>query len=171
MQYKKGFTLVELLAVIVILSMILTISIPIIITAIDNIRRDSFASAAKMMIASAKLKISEDKNIKLPPNNYDATIIKLSYLKLDNLSKDIDGGFYSKNNSYLLIVKLNNEIFYYVTLQGSKRKINLVKEGTIDGNKVTSDTSVTLPKAVNGTYSSIELGEVIPYSVTVRYSY
>ncbi len=168
---KKGFTLIELLAVIVILALVLTITIPTIINAMENLKRDSFASTAKLMISSAKDKVSKDATIKLPPNNYDATIITLSYLKLENVTKDVDGGFYSKINSYVLITKLNNKIVYYVTLQGSKRSIDLTKEGTIDTTKVVAGTDVTLPRLIGSTYTSTELGEAETFTVTVKYSY
>ncbi len=171
MKNNRGITLVELLAVIIILSLVLNISIPIIITTIENIRRDSFASAARMMIASTKLKVSEDVNIKMPVNNNDATIIRLNYLGVDNIDKDIDGGSYNRQNSYVLIVKINNELFYYVTLQGSRRNVNLLKEGTISRDRVRAGTSVTLPRSVNSTYTSTELGEPGSFNVTVRYYY
>lgn len=171
MVNKRAFTLIELLAVIVILSIILTISIPTIIATIENIKRDSFASATKMMLASAKVKISEDKDIIMPANNYEATILTLSYLRLENMVKDIDSGLYNKDNSYVLIVNYNDELVNYVTVQGSRRSIDLIKEGVIAEDKVFPSTEVTVPRALNNTYTSTELGEVGSFSVTVKYSY
>jgi type IV pilus assembly protein PilA len=47
---KKGFTLVELLAVIVILAVILAIAIPGISSVISNASKSAFESDAKMVI-------------------------------------------------------------------------------------------------------------------------
>ena len=51
---KNGFTLVELLAVIVILAIILVIAVPKITDTIDNARRGSFESSIKMVAAQAE---------------------------------------------------------------------------------------------------------------------
>ena len=51
---KNGFTLVELLAVIVILAIILVIAVPKISDTIDNARKGSFESSIKMVAAQAE---------------------------------------------------------------------------------------------------------------------
>ena len=51
---KNGFTLVELLAVIVILAIILVIAVPKITDTIDNARRGSYESSIKMVAAQAE---------------------------------------------------------------------------------------------------------------------
>ena len=51
---KNGFTLVELLAVIVILAIILVIAVPKITDTIDNARRGSLESSVKMVAAQAE---------------------------------------------------------------------------------------------------------------------
>ena len=51
---KNGFTLVELLAVIVILAIILVIAVPKISDTIDNAKRGSMASSVKMIAAAAE---------------------------------------------------------------------------------------------------------------------
>lgn len=56
---EKGFTLVELLAVIVILSIILAIAIPSITGIVANQRKAAFGSHIKMIIKGAELKMLE----------------------------------------------------------------------------------------------------------------
>lgn len=53
MKKKNGFTLVELLAVIVILAIILVIAIPQIIKTIDAARLGAFRSTAKLLLSQA----------------------------------------------------------------------------------------------------------------------
>ena len=54
MKKKKGFTLVELLAVIVILAIILVIAVPQIMDTIDSARSASLESSAKMVAAQVE---------------------------------------------------------------------------------------------------------------------
>ena len=58
---EKGFTLVELLAVIVILAVILIIAVPQILNTIDESRNGALMSSAKLIAASAEtIKVSND---------------------------------------------------------------------------------------------------------------
>ncbi|HHT38100.1 MAG TPA: type II secretion system protein [Mollicutes bacterium] len=57
---KKGFTLVELLAVIVILAVILAIAVPGISNMIDNSKRSAFDSNAKLVLKGIEFKRLED---------------------------------------------------------------------------------------------------------------
>ena len=59
LRNKKGFTLVELLAVIVILAIILAIAVPTISTLISNQRKSAYAAGVKMMIKGMEYKILE----------------------------------------------------------------------------------------------------------------
>ena len=54
---KNAFTLIELLAVIVILAVILVIAIPRILDVIETSKKDSIKSSARMIINSAEKKI------------------------------------------------------------------------------------------------------------------
>lgn len=54
MKKKNGFTLVELLAVIVILAIILVIAVPQIMSTIDDATKASFESSAKMVAAQVE---------------------------------------------------------------------------------------------------------------------
>jgi prepilin-type N-terminal cleavage/methylation domain-containing protein len=154
---RKGITLVELLAVIVILSLIMLIAIPITIGVIEDIRNETFASTARLMLSSSISITKEDHDIVLPSNNGDATIIKLTYMRIENMVTDIDFGVYDTSNSYVLIVNFEGELIYYVTLQGSKRGIDLAKEGTVDKDIVIPNIKVTSPRIVDETYSAAEL--------------
>ena len=54
MKKRNGFTLVELLAVIVILAIILVIAVPQIMSTIDDATRASFESSVKMVAAQVE---------------------------------------------------------------------------------------------------------------------
>lgn len=55
MTKKKGFTLVELLAVIVILAVLVLLAVPSVIKMMDNSKKNSFAVEAENIIKGAKL--------------------------------------------------------------------------------------------------------------------
>ena len=54
MKKRNGFTLVELLAVIVILAIILVIAVPSIMSTIKDARKASFESSAKLLASNAE---------------------------------------------------------------------------------------------------------------------
>ena len=74
MNNKKAFTLVELLAVIVILAIVLAIAIPKIYSMIDAAEKSSFISSNKLLINAVKNKLLEDES-------FDITSINKSNMK------------------------------------------------------------------------------------------
>ena len=63
MKKKKGFTLVELLAVIVILAVILVIAVPKIMDTIQNSKEGTFMSSAKLIANQAEKKYIENQTL------------------------------------------------------------------------------------------------------------
>ena len=63
MKKKKGFTLVELLAVIVILAVILVIAVPKIMDTINNSKEGTLLSSAKLIAAQAEKKYVENQTL------------------------------------------------------------------------------------------------------------
>ncbi len=55
MNKKKGFTLVELLAVIVILAIVLLIAVPMVMGIIENVKKDAFKNSAYGIIDAAEI--------------------------------------------------------------------------------------------------------------------
>lgn len=78
---KKGFTLVELLAVIVILGVIMLIAIPSIGTIIQNSRLNSFASSGKMYISTAQNYVAGE--VTMSDGDYYMSVYELNNKKLD----------------------------------------------------------------------------------------
>lgn len=78
---NKGFTLVELLAVIVILAIILAIAVPIISSLIENSKKNSLENSGKLIFNALKLKQLEEDLFN--PTTIDENTIS-SLLNIDN---------------------------------------------------------------------------------------
>ncbi len=98
---KNAFTLIELLAVIVILAVILVISIPRILDVIETSKKDSFKSTAQLIADSAEKKYVTNKL-----NNIDEVITCDSVSKLN------------KEDYEYCFVKINEEGKATVTIEG-----------------------------------------------------
>jgi type IV pilus assembly protein PilA len=166
---KKGFTLVELLAVIVILAVILVIAIPNVLSIIDKSRKDSMVNTAKMMVKAAQLVVAQGQTaagttVSTPVANKYITI-KMSTLALDNVTKDPDGGAYPGTpagaNSYVVIFNDAGTLKYYVNIDGSNRDLPLAYSASISATSVTG-TSTALPSGsitgASGTYTDLASG-------------
>ncbi|ALA69559.1 type II secretory pathway pseudopilin PulG [Geobacillus stearothermophilus 10] len=147
LKNERGLTLIELLAVIVILGIIAAIAIPAIGGLIDNSKKDAHVSNAQQMINAAKIAVTADKD--LIPANGKYTLVTLKYLEDEGYLetvKDPDGDTSSYNKgptstnatqkqidldsdpnagySYVLIRNNENKLSYYVKLINSQRGVH-----------------------------------------------
>lgn len=95
MKDQRGLTLVELLAVVVILGIISAIAVPSIGGLIDKSKKDAHLANAEQMVNSAKLAVATDVNLQK-----DTKYLTLTYLETENFLEDVkdpDG----KTSNYL----------------------------------------------------------------------
>ena len=98
---KKGFTLVELLGVIVILGLIAMIAIPTINSAINSSREKAYDEQINTIVESARTYMSKN-SLKLPDQtNGNSCSISVATLKSAGLldSDDIENPMYKKNST------------------------------------------------------------------------
>ena len=91
MKNKNGFTLVELLAVIVILAVILVIAVPKITDTIKNSKIASFESSAKTIAAQAEKKKMENEILEDAGSINCSDVVKLNDTDYGNCSITFDG--------------------------------------------------------------------------------
>ena len=91
MKKKNGFTLVELLAVIVILAIILVIAVPKISDTIKNSKKASFESSAKTIAAQAEKKKMEKEILEDSGSINCSDVVKLNDTDYGNCSISFDG--------------------------------------------------------------------------------
>ncbi|MGE8078445.1 competence type IV pilus major pilin ComGC [Peribacillus loiseleuriae] len=137
MNNQKGLTLVELLAVIVILGIIAAIAVPSIGKIIDNSKKDAHLANAQQMVSSARLAVAaNDKKLWTINTNggvatteNQITLEKLiSEGYIESTLKDPDGGDYIKADSFVKITEKNGEKTYSVYLVGTKRMVGKANE-------------------------------------------
>ena len=152
MKKKKGFTLVELLAVIVILAVILVIAMPKISEVIKKTRLSSLEATTKMIINSAEKKYTENQVL----DNSSSAIKCSDVAKLN----DTDYGtckitFDDKGNASVILNGKKDGKFDNLTCSGTKGNITCSEGQTkISLKCVTGKSSLTQgDEYVNGQYT------------------
>lgn len=147
---KKGFTLIEILAVIIILGVIMTVAVPNVLSMIDRNKKDTFIEHARLMATQAEYTIRKDTTIEYPSAN-KAIILTLEYLNTDDVSASPYNTDYDKTRSFVAVVNESvdglTEYKYYVHLvacgdkectvnnKGKNRGINLIDIDLLTGGE------------------------------------
>ena len=120
---KKGFTLTELIATIVILGILMTVAIPNVLSIIERNKALNMIEDAKKFITEVEYLVKRDTTIELPAN-YEGTVISLKYLKSKTNSNLDDSPYNIKynDNSFVLIAKKAGSYTYYATLTAIETK-------------------------------------------------
>ena len=168
MNKKKGFSLVELIAVIVILAIILVIAVPRILVTIDETDKKAFTSDLNELIGTSKLEYNE----KLSGVSKDVWYYFEDGKQVDY---DISGQLHFKGNTplrgYILVTK-NGEVELELTSHNGKycaSKELEDKHATIDKCEVKEQEPFELQLRTTNTTNSIRVDVVNPTDLTVFY--
>lgn len=158
-----GFTLVELLSVVVILSILMAIAVPNIISTLDRNKKETYIGDAKKMISLVRSQIGNKIN---KPGYGEIVRINLSCLDNQDLPSDPEGNPYDENETFVIVVRKNEELVYYVNMigkssDGNTRGIYLTDRTNLDkdnrmtlvkkGIKVPTDEEIRTITGVSGT--------------------
>ena len=150
---NKGFTLVELLAVIVLVAILGGLAIPNVVSSINNSRKNTFLLDAKRMVSKAEYLIStnmEDRNTVKSGGS-----VKYNYNRLNEKGEfqtDSDGQPFNPN-TFVKVIKNDNSFSYCICAMGTNRIISQgetvncsLEENCIDSNDL---TSISIVKDIN----------------------
>ena len=150
LKNKKGFTLVELLAVIVVLAIIILIAMPAVLSSMEKARKNSFAVEANEVIRAAQTAYAD---AVMQGKSGNTFCITYDYLK---------NGFLEKNdNSYTGSVKLvidpsSGTTDYTIWFANNNYIIENAKPD-ITTDKVSSKGSKTVSKDCGGVTGATKL--------------
>ena len=118
---NKGFTMIELLASMVLLSVLMLTAVPTVLKTMDNSRKTTIVSDAKKLVANVEYKLKNNNNyVKRPKAPNQCILMTLGYLDLGtDFQEGPHGGLYAADQSYVVIklVSTNPQKYdFYVTL-------------------------------------------------------
>lgn len=123
---RKGFTLVELLATMVILAIIAGVAIPNVIKIMTNNNKEKVLNDGLTMIALAKSELASDydlrEQIRQTGTARDLYLGNLD--KFGDITNDPNGSIYNRNTSYVRVFKSGNLIAYCVYLESNNWVLN-----------------------------------------------
>ena len=106
MKNKKGFTLVELLASLVILGLLTAVAAPNIIGILQSTKTETYVTDAKKLSTLAEYRFRKDNTIKRP-NIGQCVLMTMSNLGTSEFKKPPYGGTYEDKKSFAVVCKEN----------------------------------------------------------------
>ena len=128
---NKGFTLVELLAAMVILGLLITFAGPAIVNMANNSKNKIYVNDAQKLIAEAEYKIKASSSTIEKPDPGDCIAVSLVYLDSGDFDAPPNNGEYIKEASFV-IVKNNGGVMEY-----SAALVEKMKKGGYKGVELT----------------------------------
>lgn len=117
MKNNKGFTLVEVLAMLLVLGIIVGITIPNITGILGSQKENILIEDAKKLINDAETQMTINSKIKKPVNSSQCVIFTLDYLdKNEDVVKGNDNAVYSRTMSVVVVSKHGKQYDYKVRL-------------------------------------------------------
>lgn len=138
---SKGFTLIELMAVLALLGVLMAMTIPNIIGITTANRTQTYAEDARKMASTAEYMLRGDSTMVKPSTQDGCVVMSLAYLGTEEFETAPYGGEYDPYNSYAVmrLEKATNSYVYYVQLMerlsdGGYRGFSLIEDQKLAGS-------------------------------------
>ena len=142
---SKGFTLIELIGVIVIVALLALLIVPIVSNVVSSSKAKLYKNTLKNIELSAKDWFIDEDNIEKLPTNVDNCYINLSELKDEGL---VDKDIKNPETGELLD---DSKINILVTKNGSSYNFSVVDDGSTLGGQCSEYTPNILAPTINAT--------------------
>ncbi len=154
---SKGFTLVELLATIVIMGILLTLGLPTILNMISSNRKKIYISDTQKLITKAEYKLKANSSDIERPDPGDCIIISLIYLDDESFDNPPFEGEYEKDVSFVVVKNTDNGDLEY-----SAMLVERTKDNVYQGVELTRDFALQQRDAIKHvkTFDKSELDEI-----------
>ncbi|MBQ8131639.1 MAG: prepilin-type N-terminal cleavage/methylation domain-containing protein [Bacilli bacterium] len=182
---KKGFTLVELLASLVILGLLTAVAAPNIIGILSSTKTETYVTDANKLRTLAEYKIRSGNSIERPSRAGECIFMTMKYLGTSEFKKPPYGGTYQDDRSFVVICRENvtvsgttTEKYVYYTQLIEKIEdpsvkysgIQLRKNDNIKSDKVNgSISSPVKPTSGTATLTTVD-GKPLSIIVKGRYT-
>lgn len=174
---NRGFTLVEILAMMVILVVLLAISVPNISGILSRQKENISVDDANKLVESTKIKVRTKKNVELPTEDNNCNVYTMAFLDSnDDYFSGTNGGTYDKFESFVVAKKVSRTVDgmkevsyeYYVRLfedvDGETMGVELTKVENIEKNPKnymkTFERKVGITKTANMSTVETNIAEI-----------
>lgn len=154
---RKGFTLVELLAMLTVLGIIMIIAVPNITGMLAQQKLTVIKQDATKMMDTLKVKIATNEEIKKPSNNKCIVFTLKSLNTSDDIKNGPNGKPYTKYSSYIIMKRVNTQYIYYVRIVEKDTFYGINKVNYQDLLKDDADKNI---KALTSSDYSIDQSEI-----------
>ncbi|MBP5684417.1 MAG: prepilin-type N-terminal cleavage/methylation domain-containing protein [Bacilli bacterium] len=172
---KKGFTLIEILSVIIIIGIITSIGVFSVTTSIQKTKKSSFSAMAITFLESARSMRGSDKLL-YEPKNGEAVVLRLDSLngtdKIDDYETEF--GDLDLDLCYVAIVNDNYQFKYYITMIDNSdhaiinEKYESVKEDSVIAGY---NTRNAFNFRTVGSTTTLQIGNTTYKTKTIKDSY
>ena len=169
---QKGFSLVELIGVVVVLGILMVITVPNIAGILKNNRENIVVEDVNKMVSNAKNKINT-KQAKNPPTQDDCVVMTLSYVDSNNdLKAGLNGGKYNTEESFVVVRKEREQgnsftYRYYVRLVEDVERNNSIQKYELpltehnELNLNSKDYLTNMAPKIEGNMALLSAGEAL----------
>ncbi len=122
---SKGFTLVELLAAIVILGIIALFALPAIVNMVSKSRNKMYITDAEKMVALTEYKLKASNSVIEIPDEGDCIVVSMVYLDSSDFDTAPNDGKYQKEKSFVVVKNVGGSLDYSVMIVEKTKKRDL----------------------------------------------